>query len=180
MEVPKNFKDLQKLGLWNIAQCSTANTVPFLVCFFPLTFFHTIRHVCKSMWPTREAKPHFGVVLVGSVHDCETHLFLSCLMLLSSRENVFLMLFHFLRVFLGLTAARNMLSRNEEINTVPFFWTMMFGKSVRYAGTPYRPLNFHYQSLEQFCAAACYENWQLSGWLALSVLQYRADYCSIV
>jgi hypothetical protein len=34
----------------------------------------------------------------------------------------------------GLTAARNMLGKNEEINTVPFFWTMQFGKSVRYCG----------------------------------------------
>ena len=34
----------------------------------------------------------------------------------------------------GLTAARNMLGKKEEINTVPFFWTMQFGKSVRYAG----------------------------------------------
>ncbi|KAK3736315.1 hypothetical protein QZH41_020775 [Actinostola sp. cb2023] len=34
----------------------------------------------------------------------------------------------------GLTAARNMLGKNEEINTVPFFWTMQHGKSVRYCG----------------------------------------------
>lgn len=34
----------------------------------------------------------------------------------------------------GLTAARNMMGKNEEINTVPFFWTMQHGKSIRYCG----------------------------------------------
>ncbi|XP_078362639.1 apoptosis-inducing factor 3-like isoform X2 [Oculina patagonica] len=34
----------------------------------------------------------------------------------------------------GLTAARNMLGRNEEINTIPFFWTSQYGKSIRYCG----------------------------------------------
>jgi len=34
----------------------------------------------------------------------------------------------------GLTAARNMMGKKEEINTVPFFWTMQYGKSVRYCG----------------------------------------------
>ena len=36
----------------------------------------------------------------------------------------------------GLTAARNMLGRNEEINTIPFFWTSQYGKSIRYCGKP--------------------------------------------
>ncbi|EDO47566.1 predicted protein, partial [Nematostella vectensis] len=34
----------------------------------------------------------------------------------------------------GMTAARNMLGKKERLHTVPFFWTMMCGKSVRYAG----------------------------------------------
>lgn len=34
----------------------------------------------------------------------------------------------------GLTAARNMLGRNEEMNTIPFFWTSQYGKSIRYCG----------------------------------------------
>lgn len=34
----------------------------------------------------------------------------------------------------GLTAARNMLGRKEEINTIPFFWTSQYGKSIRYCG----------------------------------------------
>jgi len=27
-----------------------------------------------------------------------------------------------------------MLGRNEEINTIPFFWTSQYGKSIRYCG----------------------------------------------
>ncbi|XP_027050608.1 apoptosis-inducing factor 3-like [Pocillopora damicornis] len=34
----------------------------------------------------------------------------------------------------GLTAARNMLGGNEEIDTIPFFWTSQYGKSIRYCG----------------------------------------------
>ncbi|XP_068680772.1 apoptosis-inducing factor 3-like isoform X2 [Montipora foliosa] len=34
----------------------------------------------------------------------------------------------------GLTAARNMLGQKEEINTIPFFWTSQYGKSIRYCG----------------------------------------------
>ena len=30
---------------------------------------HTIRHVYRSMWPTREERPRFGAALA---HDCET------------------------------------------------------------------------------------------------------------
>lgn len=37
-------------------------------------------------------------------------------------------------LYLGLTAARNMLGRKEEINTIPFFWTSQYGKSIRYCG----------------------------------------------
>ena len=33
---------------------------------------HTIRHVYRSVWPAREAKPRFGAVLEHSAHDCET------------------------------------------------------------------------------------------------------------
>ena len=31
----------------------------------------TIRHVYRSVWPAREAKPRFGVALERSAHDCE-------------------------------------------------------------------------------------------------------------
>ncbi|XP_009875245.1 PREDICTED: apoptosis-inducing factor 3-like, partial [Apaloderma vittatum] len=34
----------------------------------------------------------------------------------------------------GHIAALNMLKKGEELHTVPFFWTTMFGKSIRYAG----------------------------------------------
>ena len=37
-----------------------------------LPAFYTLRHVYKSMWPTREAKPHFEATLVHSAHDCDT------------------------------------------------------------------------------------------------------------
>ena len=77
MEVPKNFKDLRKLGLRNIAQYSAAN-VPFPAFSFStdIHFFHTVRHVYRSVWPAREAKPRFGAALARSAHDCETRLFL--------------------------------------------------------------------------------------------------------
>ena len=80
MEVPKNFKDLQKLGLWNVVQYSTANFSRMQIhAFFPtyIHFFRTICHVYRSMWPTGEAKPRFAAALVHSVHDCETGL-LAC------------------------------------------------------------------------------------------------------
>ena len=31
---------------------------------------HTICHVYRSVWPTREAKPRFGAALKRSAHDC--------------------------------------------------------------------------------------------------------------
>ena len=34
----------------------------------------------------------------------------------------------------GRVAARNMLGKDEEYDNVPFFWTGMFGRSLRYAG----------------------------------------------
>ena len=71
MEVPKNFKDLRKLGVRNIVnavQCSKrVNSC--------VHFFHTLRHIYGSVWPTREAKPRFGTVLVRCAHVCETGLF---------------------------------------------------------------------------------------------------------
>lgn len=36
--------------------------------------------------------------------------------------------------FLGRIAALNMLAHGTEISTVPYLWTSMFGKSIRYAG----------------------------------------------
>ena len=34
----------------------------------------------------------------------------------------------------GHVAALNMLKKGKELHTVPFFWTTMLGKSIRYAG----------------------------------------------
>lgn len=34
----------------------------------------------------------------------------------------------------GHNAALNMLGKEQELKSVPFFWSMMFGKSIRYAG----------------------------------------------
>ncbi|XP_022112476.1 apoptosis-inducing factor 3 isoform X1 [Pieris rapae] len=34
----------------------------------------------------------------------------------------------------GLVAAKNILKRETPLHTVPYFWTMLFGKSIRYAG----------------------------------------------
>lgn len=34
----------------------------------------------------------------------------------------------------GRCAALNMLGRGEELHTVPYFWTTLLGKSIRYAG----------------------------------------------
>ena len=54
MEVPKNFKDLQKRGVRNKAQYSAAN-VPFpaLFCSTGIHFFHTLRHIYGSVWPAK-------------------------------------------------------------------------------------------------------------------------------
>ena len=39
-----------------------------------LDILHAIRHVYSSVWPAREAKPHFGAALDRSVYVCETRL----------------------------------------------------------------------------------------------------------
>lgn len=41
----------------------------------------------------------------------------------------------------GRVAALNMMGTTTEIKTVPYFWTAMFGKSIRYAGKK-NPLTF--------------------------------------
>lgn len=42
---------------------------------------------------------------------------------------------YFLCCFItGHCAALNMLQRGKELHTVPYFWTTMLGKSIRYAG----------------------------------------------
>ena len=67
MEVLKNFKDLRELGVRNIELYSIANE-PILAFLSIYThFFHTIRHVYRSEWPAREAKPRFGAALVHSL-----------------------------------------------------------------------------------------------------------------
>ena len=71
-QVMKNFKDLRKLGVQSIEEYREAS-MPF-PAFFHWHFFHTIRHVYRSMWPAREAWLHFDAMFIHSVHDCETHL----------------------------------------------------------------------------------------------------------
>ena len=77
-EVPKKFKDLRKVGVRNIVQCSAVQQTCNLLRVF---FFHRhsllpyYRHVCRSVWPAREAKPRFGAVLECSAHQHETCLF---------------------------------------------------------------------------------------------------------
>ena len=39
-----------------------------------------------------------------------------------------------LAMYHGKVAALNMLSIDVNLNTVPFFWTVQFGKSLRYSG----------------------------------------------
>ena len=39
-----------------------------------------------------------------------------------------------LAMYLGRVAARNMIGKETSVDTVPFFWTVQFGKSLRYAG----------------------------------------------
>ena len=34
----------------------------------------------------------------------------------------------------GRVAALNMLNKETEINSVPFFWTVLLGKTIRYTG----------------------------------------------
>jgi hypothetical protein len=34
----------------------------------------------------------------------------------------------------GKAAALGILEKNEDIKSVPFFWTMMYSKSIRYTG----------------------------------------------
>ena len=34
----------------------------------------------------------------------------------------------------GATAAQNMLGRSIPVKSVPFFWTVLYGKSLRYTG----------------------------------------------
>ena len=75
MEVPNNFKDLQKLCSRNISRYSAANVpLPAFFSSADIHFFHTIRHVYKSVWPAREAKPRYGATLERSAHACETRL----------------------------------------------------------------------------------------------------------
>ena len=36
--------------------------------------------------------------------------------------------------YLGSVAGRTAAGKDAEVNTVPFFWTMQYGKSIRYTG----------------------------------------------
>ena len=74
MEVKEDFKDLRKLGVQNITQYSVTSCVYSTYIHFPSQALtsHTMRHVYRSVWHAREAKPHFGATLIRSAHDCET------------------------------------------------------------------------------------------------------------
>ncbi len=37
-------------------------------------------------------------------------------------------------IFAGRVAARNMTGKEDKFNSIPFFWTVQFGKSLRYCG----------------------------------------------
>lgn len=39
-----------------------------------------------------------------------------------------------LALYLGMAAGEAAAGRNISVDTVPFFWTVIFGKSIRYAG----------------------------------------------
>ena len=71
-----SLKELQGIAkTWHMKYSAVQRAnVPFPAFCSYQHYFHTIRHVYRSMWPAREAKPRFGAVLVHSVHDCETHL----------------------------------------------------------------------------------------------------------
>lgn len=38
-------------------------------------------------------------------------------------------------IFLGRNAAYSIMGKPQPIKSVPYFWTVMYGKSVRYTGT---------------------------------------------
>ena len=66
-ESPEELQGFAKTWCAKYSVVHTAN-VPFPVCFsfFSPTFSSSI---LSAMWPTREAKPRFGAVLVLSVHE---------------------------------------------------------------------------------------------------------------
>ena len=60
---------------WRTKYKFSAANMPFFFFFSTDIYsFHTIRHVYRSVWPVREAKPRFGAALVRSAHACETRL----------------------------------------------------------------------------------------------------------
>lgn len=42
--------------------------------------------------------------------------------------------FLFFTAILGRVAALNMLKKQTKIHSVPYFWTVLLGKSIRYTG----------------------------------------------
>lgn len=50
--------------------------------------------------------------------------------------NMFIYVYFFLFIYfiLGRVAALNMLKKPTEFQSVPFFWTVLLGKSIRYTG----------------------------------------------
>ena len=65
-------EELEGLAItWRTKYKFSAANMPFFFLFFftDIYFFHTLRHVYRSVWPVREAKPRFGVALVRSAHD---------------------------------------------------------------------------------------------------------------
>lgn len=52
------------------------------------------------------------------------------------------MSFLFSSFLTGRVAALSMIGRAADIKTVPYFWSAMFGKTIRYAGSVYSNLTF--------------------------------------
>jgi len=47
----------------------------------------------------------------------------------------------------GRVAALSMMGRAADIKAVPYFWSAMFGKTIRYAGRRLFGLEFYYEKL---------------------------------
>lgn len=84
----------------------------------------------------------------------------------------------------GRIAARNMAGSQAELRSIPFFWTMVFGVSVRYAGKHFIRLIFKNKSNLVLCSSKLLE---FSGYGAgfedivitgdVSTMSFIAHYC---
>ena len=80
MEVPKNFKDLQKLSISTKYSAVCPANMPFpAFCFHQHSLLPYYPHIYRSMWLDREAKPRFGAMFICSAQDNETPLLLKAI-----------------------------------------------------------------------------------------------------